>query len=86
MASIDPSFYFERLYPLQDAVLMQLSLPSAITSADSKAAGIFPVEVARILDSASQDDWAAIKWISAPDPMQFVSNLRALAESLILNP
>ncbi len=134
MAAIDPSFYFERLYLLQDAVLqrvnaldtgfylgggtatsrgylhhrfsddldlfvnkdfadiwgfcsqMQLSLTSAITNADSKAAGIFPVEVARILDSASQDDWAAIKWITAPDPIQFVSSLRALAESLILNP
>lgn len=65
---------------------MQLSLTSAITNADSKAAGIFPVEVARILDSASQDDWAAVKWITAPDPAQFVHHLRALAESLILNP
>ena len=64
---------------------MQASLTAAITNADSKAAGIFPVEVARILDSASKDDWAAIKWITPPDPVQFVRDLQSLAESLILN-
>ncbi|HRW46462.1 MAG: nucleotidyl transferase AbiEii/AbiGii toxin family protein [Caldilinea sp.] len=65
---------------------MQLPLGSAISNADSKAAGIFPIEVARVLDSASHDDWAAIKWISPPDPADFVRDLQALAESLILNP
>lgn len=65
---------------------MHLSLAAAITNADSKAAGIFPVEVARILDSASQDDWAAIRWITPPDPAMFVRDLQALAESLLLNP
>lgn len=65
---------------------MHSSLTSAIANADGKAAGIFPIEVARVLDSASQDDWAAIKWITAPDPAQFVRDLHALAESLILNP
>lgn len=64
---------------------MGISLSTAITDADSKAAGIFPVEVARILCSASQDDWAAVKWIQAPAPEQFVSDLQSLAEKLILN-
>ena len=64
---------------------MGISLSTAITDADSKAAGIFPVEVARILYSASQDDWAAVKWIQAPAPEQFVSDLQSLAEKLILN-
>jgi hypothetical protein len=64
----------------------ELSLTAAITNADSKAAGIFPVEVARVLYSASSDDWAAVKWIDAPAPARFVRDLQALAETLILNP
>ena len=99
MVAIAASFYFEHLYPLQDDVLQQIAAldtgfylsggtasSRGITNAGSKAAGIFPVEVARILYSASRADWAAVKWIDAPAPEWFVRDLQALAETLILNP
>lgn len=63
-----------------------LSLKDAITNAESKAAGIFPVEIARILYSVTQDDWAVIKWIDAPDQDAFIRDIRSLADTLLLNP
>ena len=52
--------------------------------AQGKAAGIFPVDLARILLSATRSDWEQVRWIEAPTPEQFVADLRALGESLIL--
>lgn len=63
---------------------MHLSLEDAIEGADSKAAGIFHADLARVLCSATQDDWRLIRWTTAPDPAQFIADLRALGEGLIL--
>jgi hypothetical protein len=61
-----------------------LSLSTALEGAGSKAAGIFPAEVARRLCTATRDDWKLVRWIEAPDPDQFVSELLRLGEGLIL--
>jgi hypothetical protein len=63
---------------------MNLSLADALVGAQSKAAGIFPVDLARILLSATHSDWEQVRWVEAPTPEQFVADLRALGESLIL--
>ncbi len=63
---------------------MGLSLEDAITGADSKAAGIFHADLARVLCTATEDDWRLIRWISAPDVEQFLIELRELGEMLIL--
>jgi hypothetical protein len=61
-----------------------MSLIDAITNAQSKAAGIFPLDLARVIDSASYDDWQVIRWIDPPEADKFVSDLKRLAEGLIL--
>ncbi len=61
-----------------------LSLSAALEGAQSKAAGIFPVDVARLLCTASRKDWELIRWIEAPEPDQFLDSLRELGEALIL--
>jgi hypothetical protein len=61
-----------------------LPLQAALENAGSKAAGIFPADVARLLCTARVEDWRLIRWIEAPDPEQFVSDLNQLGESLVL--
>lgn len=63
---------------------MGLSLTAAIEDAHSKAAGIFPADLARVLCSATEKDWEAIRWIQVPPVEQFISDLRKLGEGLIL--
>lgn len=63
---------------------MQLSLLEAITGAQGKAAGIFPADLARVLLSATCDDWARVRWIKAPPVEQFLRDLQRLGEMLIL--
>jgi len=65
----------------------QLRMPinDAINNARSKAAGIFPPDLARVLDSTSYDDWQVIRWIDAPEANKFISDLKRLAEKLILS-
>jgi hypothetical protein len=63
--------------------LKGLSLRDAITGAQGKAAGVFPVDLARVLCSATRADWEAVRWVDPPDPEQFVVQLRELGESLI---
>jgi hypothetical protein len=63
---------------------LNLSLVDALAGAQGKAAGIFPVDLARILLSATCTDWEQIRWIEAPTAEQFVADLHALGESLIL--
>jgi hypothetical protein len=60
-----------------------LSLTDAIEGAQSKAAGIFPVDLARLLCSASKADWEVIRWIEAPEPDRFITDLQKLGENLI---
>jgi hypothetical protein len=61
-----------------------LSLENALVGAQSKAAGLFAPDVARVLLQASADDWGLVRWISAPDQERFVSDLHALGERLVL--
>lgn len=63
---------------------LNMPLAAAIDDAHSKAAGIFPADVARILCSVSERDWSLVKWIEPPKPQQFVTDLFRLGESLLL--
>lgn len=63
---------------------MSLSLTEAILGAQSKAAGIFQADLARVLLSATEADWAQVRWIEGPTAAQFVADLHALGESLVL--
>ena len=62
---------------------MGLSLQDAITHAESKAAGIFPADLARLLCSAIESDWDAVRWIKSPPKGQFLSELNELGERLL---
>ncbi len=64
--------------------LMNLSLSDALTGAQGKAAGVFPLDLARVLLSATVADWEQIRWVDAPSADRFVADLHALGESLIL--
>lgn len=61
-----------------------LSLRDALTGARSKAAGVFPADLARVLYGATEADWSAIRWREAPRPERFVGDLKQLAETLLL--
>ncbi len=63
---------------------MGLPLADALADAQSKAAGIFPVDLARLLLSATSDDWEQVRWIEPPPVEQFLAELYALGEGLIL--
>jgi len=65
--------------------LKGLSLSDAITGAQGKAAGVFPVDLARALCSATRADWEAVRWVDPPDPEQFVAQLSELGKSLIFS-
>jgi hypothetical protein len=61
-----------------------LPLNDAITDAQSKAAGVFPADLARVLISVEKADWESIRWIQAPPVEAFVSELNQLGERLLL--
>lgn len=63
---------------------MGLSLSTAITEAQSKAAGIFPPDLARRLCSVQKTDWEAVLWINPPAWEMYQSQLIRLGESLII--
>ncbi len=63
---------------------MGLSLTEAIGNAQSKAAGIFAPDLARVLLSATEADWRLVRWHQGPDAAQFVADLRELGERLLL--
>lgn len=63
---------------------MGLTLSAALQGAQSKAAGIFPADVARLLCTVDRKDWELVRWIDPPDPDQFIEDLRWLGEGLIL--
>ncbi len=63
---------------------MKLSIQEAIQGAQSKAAGIFPPDLARVLFDVHESDWQAIQWIQEPDPKKFIRELHQLAENLLL--
>lgn len=63
---------------------MGLSLTQAISGAQGKAAGVFPVDLARVLCSVTHSDWDLVRWIEAPAPEVFIEQLVELGKSLIL--
>jgi hypothetical protein len=60
-----------------------LSLTEAITDAQSKAAGVFPADLARLLCSATPADWEAVRWIQPPAEDVFLAQLNDLGEKLL---
>ena len=65
-------------------VQMGLSLADALEGAHGKAAGLFPVDLARPLLSATSSDWDLVRWIEAPPLDRFLEDLRRLGEELLL--
>jgi hypothetical protein len=63
---------------------MGLSIESALENAGSKAAGIFPVDVARLLCSVTTKDWSLVRWIEAPQEDVFLAEVWGLGEKLIV--
>ena len=61
-----------------------LSCEAAIDNAQSKAAGLFPADVARALLSVTEDDWRLVRWSDSPEPVRFIADLKAIAERLLL--
>ena len=61
-----------------------LSLRDAITDAQSKAAGVFPADLGRVLCSVQKEDWESVRWIQAPPVETFILQLNELGESLLL--
>ena len=64
---------------------MKLSLNEAITGAQGKAPGVFPVDIARVLCSVSKTDWELVRWIKAPDPEMYIRQLNDLGKDLIFS-
>jgi hypothetical protein len=66
---------------------LKLSINEAIRGAQTKSSGIYPLDLARRLCGATNEDWEAVLWIDpAPDVERFLSDLQILGESLILPP
>ena len=61
-----------------------LSCEAALEGAQSKAAGLFPADVARVLMSATKDDWQLVRWRDLPESARFIGDLKALGERLLL--
>lgn len=68
------------------AFCCRLGLPLAVAldGASSKAAGVFPADVARRLCTVTVEDWELVRWIEEPEAERFVSDLRRLGEELLL--
>jgi hypothetical protein len=90
---MDHNFFFHRLYPIQDAVLARmasletdfyLTEGTAASRAQSKAAGLFPADVARALLTVTAKDWNLVRWIEAPDAGRFIADLSEVGERLLL--
>lgn len=64
--------------------LLGLSITQALEGAHSKASGLFPVDLARVLLGADRSDWQLVRWVEPPDPDRFLGDLRALGEELLL--
>ena len=62
----------------------KLSLKSAITGAQGKAAGIFPADLGRVLCSVTHEDWEVVRWITPPPVDEYLAQLNELGEKLLL--
>jgi len=61
-----------------------LSPEAAIDNAQSKAAGLFPADVARALLTVTEDDWRLVRWSDPPDQARFIDEVKSLGERLLL--
>lgn len=61
-----------------------LSLADALAGAHSKAAGLYPPDLARRLCTATVKDWELVRWIEPPVVETYLAELVALGEGLIL--
>ena len=61
------------------------SIREAISGAQGKAAGVFPVDLARVLCSVTLNDWHLVRWIDPPNPDLFIQQLNELGKELILD-
>lgn len=61
-----------------------LSLSDAIAGAHSKAAGLYPPDLARRLCTATSKDWELVRWIEPPVLETYLAELVQLGEGLIL--
>jgi hypothetical protein len=62
----------------------RLPVARVLEATRAKAAGIFPVDLARLVSGATRADWALVRWTAAPPADVFVEDLRRLAEELLL--
>lgn len=63
---------------------MGLACETALEGAHSKAAGLFPADVARALLTVTVDDWRLVRWSDAPDCDRFIADLTEIGEQLLL--
>lgn len=63
---------------------MGLTCEAALSGAQSKAAGLFPADVARALLTVTGDDWRLVRWSDAPDQDRFIADLTEIGERLLL--
>jgi hypothetical protein len=63
---------------------MGLPIADAIEGAQSKAAGVFPADLARVLCSVTHADWELVRWNQAPEAEKFIADLQELGEALLL--
>jgi hypothetical protein len=63
-----------------------LSCEAALEGARSKAAGLFPADLARVLLTVTKDDWQLVRWHDAPASERFIGDLKTLGERLLLLP
>jgi hypothetical protein len=59
-------------------------LLKVISDAESKAAGVFPADLARLLCTVTADDWGSVRWISPPPVDEYLSQLNTIGENLLL--
>lgn len=64
--------------------ILDLPLIKAISDAESKAAGVFPADLARLLCTVTADDWASVRWISPPPVEEYLAQLNNLGENLLI--
>ncbi len=61
-----------------------VSLDAVLTNPASKAAGIFLPDLARLLCTATRDDWKLVNWVHPPQIDAYLAQLNQLGENLLL--
>jgi hypothetical protein len=77
---VNPSFYFDLLYPFQDRVIQVIR---CIYRAGLPQPGL-PADLGRVLCSVRPVDCEMIRWSNAPSKDVFISQLNELGEGLLL--